>query len=673
MKTKILLFVLCISFITITYQCQCPSYRAPPKEIPKNIDSPYDNVVGYNGLIYNKGTVKATQGTKNVAANCQKDSRLPTQAEYQALLNFIGNNHSKLISDLKLEEGKYYVSSTKTNPGVIQGEGAYDFYSISVSNNKVVLSSINTYQNRNILYAKCVVSASSFDIELPNRGIVKNEWNQYKLVTSYATGIMWNINYSLYYTPTIGKTFKDVGCYLIEAWQKDIAGTTLYKCKQISVGNVSYFNKNTQLYLDQFTIIETGVKVNTENILFFQPSNGPLAPKPNGGFYVFYTTRSGQMLNVLDYDDKYKYIKTIELKTKGRPLDIAATEWGFGVLYSNKDNALYFDGYYSDGQLRFSRVIYDNNLMQKDQIIFTSNTGSFHFGLENMWEAENGKVTYGNGLFGVSFAHYNDFNYGNGNRNGHTGDTFILFDQNGDNEKIAWNWEASHSLIQSMIFTGKYFVYTTLGDAYPENFNGCIIDPSSLQSVVDGIHKRQDRVWASCQEMHPQHIPGDHVGNACGRMGSIHFNGEKYAMTYTIKPCGTSSGKTELNEVGLITFTLDGRTIKNKTKVVIPGLSAKKIINIRSGKYGKYILITYTTRENIGEYNEPPYWGINLAGETFLILVDFDGQIIKGPVRSSEYLMNLSDDLRELPNGSLIWTTALNDGSLKIIYLPKLI
>lgn len=35
--------------------------------------------------------------------------------------------------------------------------------------------------------------------------------------------------------------------------------------------------------------------------------------------------------------------------------------------------------------------------------------------------------------------------------------------------------------------------------------------------------------------------------------------------------------------------------------------------------------------------------------------------------------MNLSDDLRELPNGSLIWTTALNDGNLKIIYLPKLI
>ena len=84
-------------------------------------------------------------------------------------------------------------------------------------------------------------------------------------------------------------------------------------------------------------------------------------------------------------------------------------------------------------------------------------------------------------------------------------------------------------------------------------------------------------------------------------------------------------------------------------------------------------MITYTTRENIGEYNEPPYWGINLAGETFLVLVDFDGQIIKGPVRSAEYLMNFSDDLRELPNGSLIWTTALNDGNLKIIYLPKLI
>ena len=70
--------------------------------------------------------------------------------------------------------GTYYVSSTKTNPGITQGEGAYDFYSLSVSNNKVVLSSINTFQNKDKLYAKCVLS-SSFDIELPNRGIVKNE------------------------------------------------------------------------------------------------------------------------------------------------------------------------------------------------------------------------------------------------------------------------------------------------------------------------------------------------------------------------------------------------------------------------------------------------------------------------------------------------------------------
>ena len=48
------------------------------------------------------------------------------------------------------------------------------------------------------------------------------------LILNYLIEVL--INYSLYYTPTIGKTFKDVGCYLIEAWQKDIVGTTLYKC-----------------------------------------------------------------------------------------------------------------------------------------------------------------------------------------------------------------------------------------------------------------------------------------------------------------------------------------------------------------------------------------------------------------------------------------------------------
>lgn len=239
MNTKIILFLILVSFINFTHQCQCPLSKDPPKAIRNNINATYDDAVGYNGLIYNKATVKVTQGTKNVAANCPKGFRLPTQADYQGLLSSIGSDHSKLISELKLEEGKYFVSSTKTSPGVITGEGAYDYYSLSISNNKVVLSSINTYDNRQILYAKCVLSAGSFDIELPNKGIVKNEWNQYKLITSYATGIMWNINYSLYYTPTIGKTFKDVGCYLIEAWEKNLAGKTLYKCKEITVGNPS--------------------------------------------------------------------------------------------------------------------------------------------------------------------------------------------------------------------------------------------------------------------------------------------------------------------------------------------------------------------------------------------------------------------------------------------------
>ena len=149
--------------------------KAPPKEIPKNIDSTYNNVVGYNGLIYYKGTVKATQGTKNVSANCQKGARLPTQAEYQDLLKLIGTDYSKLISELKLEEGTYYVSSTKTNPGVTQGEGAYDFYSLSVSNNKVVLSSINTFKIRinympNVFYLHLLILNYLIEVLLKMNG-----------------------------------------------------------------------------------------------------------------------------------------------------------------------------------------------------------------------------------------------------------------------------------------------------------------------------------------------------------------------------------------------------------------------------------------------------------------------------------------------------------------------
>ena len=164
-------------------------------------------------------------------------------------------------------------------------------------------------------------------------------------------------------------------------------------------------------------------------------------------------------------------------------------------------------------------------------------------------------------------------------------------------------------------------------------------------------------------------MPGNALGNSCGRMGSVHYNGQIYAVPYSLMP--NCQGGT-LDEVGLLTYQLEDTKFVQQKKIVFPGLSAKRIIHVRSGQYGSNILVMYIEAGN-DIPSIPQAQLLSHKDKMSFLLVDFEGKIISGTIQAPEYLMNLADDIRFLEDGTLIWSSVTLDGNLKISYLPKLV
>lgn len=688
----VLTFTLFYFFISELCLCAiCPS-KVPkaPEEVKKFENFQKKKVVlngidyGYplylNSFIYLQNPVKANRGTTSIPNDCPSGYRIPTKDELSEMIDSLGDDQTILTSPggFNLQEGKIIMTSTKTYPEITKGDdnNAWVFFGLSKQNGKYSIGNVNTYWSASSLQTFCLVSdITPSGIVYGNKGVIKNKVTTLKLIDENVKGILWKINHFLYKTQEILIKFTDNRCYLIEAWYYNFAEKLLYSCLPICVDNPYHIDKSTSFDLSKVKTIDTGIKSDVTTAIFFTSSNGPISPKLSGGFYLAYTLTSNSHLHVLEYNNNYEKVNDTDLNIIGYPLDITSTPWGYAVLHSEEGTALKVSGFFEDGQLRFTTLIFNNGRnpeLPKNQILFTTADGGTYYGMVNMYAPENGKILFSGGVFGVTFAHYNEFNTGQETHNFHTGDTFITLDENGQNEKIGYSWSSSHSLIQSVLFNGEYFMTSALGDAYPENIKSCLVKPYVIGNTFDKINGRKNSIDSSCKDLHPKVLPGDHSGNSGARMGSIHFNGDnKYAIPYSIKPCTGREQSTKLNEFGLLTYTLDGDRMIDVKNIVIPTITAEKIVNIRSGTYGNNIFIMYTENDNPFS-NMPPYQGLGFNYKMSYLLVDFDGKIISGPFTSAEFLMDMSNDIRFLENGSLVWSSIVRGGTLKISYLPKL-
>ena len=669
-------FLLCFK---IVLNCECP-FKAPepPVTVPLFNDYKPEKVVINDidyGYPFHLGGVIVLQhpvvsGVQVFPHKCPAPYRPPVKEELEAIFaDLVADNYTFIFSEEGFNLTTNNVILTSTKPV----QEYWRWYGTKLDSTRPYeVVDLMTYWMAERLVTLCVKpDTQTQDIVIDTLGVNKNHPTTFRVDENNIKGALWKVNLEIFKTKELTQKYTDNECRLIEVWYITPGDKVLYSCRAVQVGNLPYVNVATTFSPDKITTIETGLEILVQPSIVVTPSNGPIGPKLNGGFYLFYSLKKDSHLHVREYDNDFQIVVDYDLEIEGQPLDICATEWGFGIIYMvNTVRAVKVSGYYADKTERFTTILFNsghNPKLPTEQIMFHTADGGLYYGTGAMYNPENAKITYGNGRFGITFGHFNNFGNGGEKMNFHQGDMIFSLDSNGDNGLIRDGFSSTHSLIQSIYFDGLNFITGALGDAYPRNIKACVLQPFSDGTTFDAFDKRYNRHSGKCYDLHPDKMPGNELGNSCGRMGSVVFNGETYAIAYSIKPC--SYGGT-LDEVGILTFNVVNGEIQNIKKNVIPGISAEHIVNVRSGKYGANILIMYINARR--DFDIPAAQQIGYDHDMSYVLVDFSGKIVSGPFDAPTYLMNLNDDLKFLENGSLVWTSVYKEGLLKINYLPKL-
>ena len=673
-------YLFCFLFcFKIVLNCECP-FKAPepPVTVPLFNDYKPEKVVINDidyGYPFHLGGVIVLQhpvvsGVQVFPHKCPAPYRPPVKEELEAIFaDLVADNYTFIFSEEGFNLTTNNVILTSTKPV----QEYWRWYGTKLDSTRPYeVVDLMTYWMAERLVTLCVKpDTQTQDIVIDTLGVNKNHPTTFRVDENNIKGALWKVNLEIFKTKELTQKYTDNECRLIEVWYITPGDKVLYSCRAVQVGNLPYVNVATTFSPDKITTIETGLEILVQPSIVVTPSNGPIGPKLNGGFYLFYSLKKDSHLHVREYDNDFQIVVDYDLEIEGQPLDICATEWGFGIVYMvNTVRAVKVSGYYADKTERFTTILFNsghNPKLPTEQIMFHTADGGLYYGTGAMYNPENAKITYGNGRFGITFGHFNNFGNGGEKMNFHQGDMIFSLDSNGDNGLIRDGFSSTHSLIQSIYFDGLNFITGALGDAYPRNIKACVLQPFSDGTTFDAFDKRYNRHGGKCYDLHPDKMPGNELGNSCGRMGSVVFNGETYAIAYSIKPC--SYGGT-LDEVGILTFNVVNGEIQNIKKNVIPGISAEHIVNVRSGKYGANILIMYINARR--DFDIPAAQQIGYDHDMSYVLVDFSGKIVSGPFDAPTYLMNLNDDLKFLENGSLVWTSVYKEGLLKINYLPKL-
>ena len=496
MKITLSLFFIALLTIAHGYEyqstCACPAWDgsypdsanlpqqystftiSDESEVISGVD--HGKLVYYAGKIWLNKDFTAYRGTTlPVKSDCPSGFRIPTGDELRALLSaaktdYASDPKSFLVNQFKMNETMNYISSEKTFPNITNG-GNNDAWRFTVINfkNKLTpqIDTPATYWIPSNLKAKCVLETSA-NTNTANhivnftRPVLTDSTYELNYQKANVKASVWRVNNEILgNAQSISWTPSKAGCHVIESFLVIFGGAALRQCKIVWAEVPFGSSADTRLNVDQTQKkIFTDFTVNQVNSMHFNPSTAPIAPKVDGGSYVLFATKDSLDLyvRVLDNDGN-DVVSPISLGKKGNPFDILATPWGFVSLIRDKEdtNFLYLLGSYADGSQRFLREIMNNGpnpTAIRSQLKFFSADGTQPFGMRVMFKPHNGRLAFIQGRINVIFAHYCHFGYyDNGNRNDHTGDTLVSFNEDGQDDRLISSWIASHSLVQSIVTT----------------------------------------------------------------------------------------------------------------------------------------------------------------------------------------------------------------------------
>ena len=682
------ILVLVISLISFSFihlepspTCQCPSSHTLPKaiEIDKNYvptDIIIDNVnygkpVAIGTYIFLSKDVKISSGTAYLPYTCPTGFRLPTKAEYESMLKSLGSTANSVLSNttgFNFQSNLEYMTSDKVYPSNTDGSTneAWCFYGLVKSGTTFSVKSVNSYWDASKMAARCIMDMTNFEfnIEGLSYDLLTDEKRTLKVDKSMLKGMLWRFNNQLVQGNTLSVSNTKRGCNTLEIWAQTLNNQQIYSCKIAytrpklgnSVNAAFSMNKVSTLNYTFYSEFVSG--------FHFSRPQAPIAPKYDGGYFMAYNKKTNHKLCVVEFDSKDKVVKDKELGYSAYPLDIIETDYGFAIYARNYDDAhhSFVVTYNFDYTKRKETTIMNNGnnpTTTFDALVFYDSKGEPLFGTNAMYEPHNGKLAYGQGRLNLIFAHDNKCD-----GEGHTGDTYYSLDLSGEpkNAKYAWSWLTSHSLIQSHIYDGKYFVTAALGDAYPEGITLSVIDINKNGNAYYSKKGTYPNLVYESDSKLLGDIVGNHGGGSYGRLAGVLLFDSIYAVVYSVKK---SSGDSR-DGIYLATFNYkDGAINLLSSKVVSSGI-AGKLKNLRCAKYGGRILITYILNKT--DYNlDYPSGYQDLNEDAYYLLASLEGKIIAGPFKSSTQNEALSEDIRELKDGSLRWGYVDRSDILRIV------
>ena len=666
----------------------CPQRKEPPQEI--QIDSSYTlNPITYSGVTYktiqiankifldkNKAGIYSASSTIYADSQfCPDDFIIPKKADYEAIITQLGADAYSTFTDPKgfnLEAGKYYLTNTLGKEGMNK-----IFMYLDGTNIKF----IDAHPFKVNSVCRCMLELSRINLVFPNlKGAIELNPNEDTLIQTsrekYASGFLWKIGDSIYTTKTITHKFEKSGMYMVEFWGNYINGEILYLCENVFVKKNSITNTQDDTPAgENIKKIEIDFEMEYTSTLHFEHSNSPVAPRIDGGYYVSVTGKD-KYLHVLSFDKDDELIKDFNTNENAYPFDIASTDYGFAIYMKEIGSSYhsYLSVYNKDFELINTVQIMNNTAdddrtkVSKKQIIRYESSRDPVFGMNFMYEPDNGKLIYSRGRIFLIFCHYNYF-LDNG---GHTGDTIVTFNDILTDMDFGITWGSSHSLVQSVTFDDFYFWTAALGDAYPEGIKVEYTSKSEFSNEYDPIHKKYNLRISKGNDKLAGSIKGYHNGSADGKLGGILYFAKLglYCLIYAKTPNYSSDEKNGKNIIYMTTWKFTGSVISDIQTTEIKQFESNNVMQVRAGRYGDdkvFIIYSETTKSGGNSYGTvhkgttPKLYIIKLPGKDFLVNDEIYDKL----------LMNTNEDLRTFEDGVLIWATANKEGKLTINKIGK--
>ncbi len=603
--------------------------------------------------------------------------RLPTKSDIETLLAWAGHTDRQRRDFLLMPEGFHAEPDAETRSTLYVGSEIQEnsALSLEIAKDRAAVGKVWRWANSGAVFATRYLACDSLhaDFDWGNKDAYAGIPFVMRCRHQGFRSIKWTVdeNQIPEGTNSPALVFKTVGKKRIRMEATRMDSTMFKEGREVWCGTFFGSEAETTLDLSRVQLVKIADFAQEVNSVHFTAGYAPIAPFQAGssGAYVGYCNKENHGVVIRVETNTSPPTVSAPICDVGpyKIADLVSTPWGFVALVQDDKTKMFLQAYGAKGEPRFAVTFMDNGnepTKRTRQLEFWGSDKDLLFGLNAMYKPSGGRLGYAKGRIAAVFAHYNHFGFHpDGKRNDHTGNTFVTFDEEGKDPKLAFSWGLSHCLRDSLIYDGMQFLSTGLGDAYPHGIRTYKCQPNLTTDEADPKLKVKNRLQNSSAEV-VKDLFGDGGGRSSGRTGGLTFSGESYFLAYSSKKvtydCHGEKNTTKTDEFALL--RLDSNLAVVQKQVFGPG---QRIQAINTVRYGCNILIMYKESKTEGK---DAFYLCPKEDPTYAMLVSTEGKVLAGPTEMPTKFAT-ADDCRALNDGTVVWGCQGDAGQLLLAML----